>query len=130
MASGIHKIPWWLVDVGEDEPGCGLESSISGGHVADAPWGAVRAARSELIAYRCTLAAVACPGSSLNLLPFAVLFLVGVVGAAVAWRSRVIVNLTLSVLCVVCVLPVYAESREFCGSRPCPAMDSLCAVVL
>ncbi len=48
----------------------------------------------------------------LNLLPFAVLFL------AVWWLLRRvakpwIVNLTLSVLCVVCVLPVYAESREF-----------------
>ena len=48
----------------------------------------------------------------LNLLPFAVLFL------AVWWAlQRVaqprIVNLALSVLCVVCVIPAYAESREF-----------------
>ncbi len=48
----------------------------------------------------------------LNLLPFAVLFL------AVWWALRRvaqprIVNLTLSVLCIVCVIPVYAESREF-----------------
>ena len=49
---------------------------------------------------------------ALNLLPFTVLFL------AVWWVLRRVaqqrtVNLALSVLCVVCVIPVYAESREF-----------------
>ena len=49
---------------------------------------------------------------ALNLLPFAVLFL------AVWWVLRRMaqqrtVNLALSVLCVVCVTPVYAEAREF-----------------
>ena len=49
---------------------------------------------------------------ALNLLPFAVLFL------AVWWvlwrvtQPRT-VNLALGVLCVVCIIPVYAESREF-----------------
>ena len=48
----------------------------------------------------------------LNLLPFTVLFL------AVWWVLQRVaqprtVNLALSVLCVVCVIPVYAESREF-----------------
>lgn len=48
----------------------------------------------------------------LNLLPFAVLFL------AAWWALRRMaqpraVNLALSVLCVVCVIPVYAESRDF-----------------
>ena len=48
----------------------------------------------------------------LNLLPFAVLFL------AVWWVLRRLaqpwtVNLALSVLCVGCVIPAYAESREF-----------------
>ncbi len=48
----------------------------------------------------------------LNLLPFTVLFL------AVWWVLRRVarprtVNLALSVLCVVCVIPAYAEAREF-----------------
>ncbi len=48
----------------------------------------------------------------LNLLPFAVLFLV------VWWALRRVaqprtVNLALGVLCVGCVIPAYAESREF-----------------
>ena len=48
----------------------------------------------------------------LNLLPFAVLFLV------VWWVLRRVarqrtVNLALGVLCVVCVIPAYAESRDF-----------------
>ena len=48
----------------------------------------------------------------LNLLPFAVLFLV------MWWVLRRVaqqwtVNLALGVLCVVCILPAYAESREF-----------------
>ena len=48
----------------------------------------------------------------LNLLPFAVLFLV------VWWALRRVaqprtVNLALGVLCVGCAIPVYAESREF-----------------
>ena len=49
---------------------------------------------------------------ALNLLPFTVLFL------AVWWVLRRVaqqqtVNLALSVLCVLCIIPVYAESREF-----------------
>ena len=49
---------------------------------------------------------------ALNLLPFTVLFLAV---WWVLWRvaQQRTVNLALSVLCIVCVIPVYAESREF-----------------
>ena len=52
---------------------------------------------------------------ALNLLPFTVLFL------AVWWVLRRVaqprtVNLALSALCVLCIIPVYAESREFAAS--------------
>ena len=48
----------------------------------------------------------------LNLLPFAVLFLAVWWGLQRLTQPR-IVNLVLGVLCVGCVVPVYAESREF-----------------
>ena len=61
----------------------------------------------------------------LNLLPFAVLFLV------VWWALRRVaqprtVNLALGVLCVGCVIPAYAESREF----PAPVRARLDSPVL
>lgn len=80
-------------------------------YVADAPW-------APLGLLFLSLLLIAVPLLQwpvrlvLNLLPFAVLFL------AVWWVLRRVarpqtINLALSVLCVVCVIPVYAESREF-----------------
>lgn len=61
----------------------------------------------------------------LNFLPFAILFL------AVWWMLRRVarprtINLGLGVLCVVCVIPAYAESREFVA----PALARLDSPVL
>ena len=80
-------------------------------HVADAPW-------VPLWLLGLSLVLITVPlwqwpvRLVLNLLPFAVLFL------AIWWVLRRVarprtVNLTLGVLCIGCVIPAYAESREF-----------------